>query len=99
MSNTSEDADLELKPSSTLGLASEPTASESAINATGTSSTADQGYYRNCMDFWFPQGDLNVFKALPEGTAAMGNVSVNYYTLWDFPSLKNQDYELVENIV
>lgn len=39
MSNTLEDADLELKPNSTRGLASEPTASESAINATGTSST------------------------------------------------------------
>lgn len=60
---------------------------------------ADHGYYRNCVDFWFPQGDVNILKALPEGTAAMGDVTVNYYTLWDFPSKKNQDYELVENIV
>jgi hypothetical protein len=39
MSKTPDDADLELQPTATRGLASKPTASESAVTATGTSST------------------------------------------------------------
>lgn len=62
------------------------------------SNPADHGIYRNCMDFWFPNKIMNVYKAEPGGRASLGNVTVDYYSLWDFPAQRNGNYEQIENV-
>ena len=63
------------------------------------SNPADQGLARNCVDFWFPQGNFNIYKTLPEGGASLGSKSIDYYKLWDFPDLRNNSYERVDSQV
>lgn len=59
------------------------------------SNPADVGVVKNCMDFWFPNGQLNVFRVLPDGQASLGSQAIDYYKLWDFPAQRNRGYEMV----
>lgn len=63
------------------------------------SNPADMGMIRNCLDFWVPDGRYNVFKALPDGQASLGNQQIDYYKLWDFPTQTTRGYEMLDNQV
>lgn len=82
-----------------VNTAQDTMASQQTRRSWRASNPADVGLFRNCLDFWFPGGDLNIFKALPNGNASLGNQSIDYYKLWDFPSQRSRGYEMVDSQV
>lgn len=82
-----------------ISTAQDTMASKQTRRNWSASNPADMGIFRNCMDFWFPNGNMNIYEALPNGSASLGAQSVDYYKLWDFPAQKKGGYELVDSQV